>query len=288
LQDKCIYPPGIEQLFTGTIKSITMKLYTAIKQSIQKAIWPYGSVSKIIRGHLKGYKFLVTENSGWSPILGRYEPTCHDVFSHLVKPGQIVFDLGANNGIHSLLFSRLAGNAGKVFAFEPLPDNIEEIRKNCALNSISNVHIVDAAVGSHDGSVEFYLGGLSKEGSIVTKGESGKKIEVKLICLQTFINHEKVRPDFIKIDIEGAESEALDGMGGLINELKPVFFIELHSPEQDQKVSAIFQRKDYTLYKLKNNGQNDAGIPHLQKITNPALTYPHPEGIWGTIVALPD
>jgi FkbM family methyltransferase len=265
-----------------------MKVYQRLKKIIQKSLWPYGSVAAVLRGRLKGYKFIITENSGWSPILGRYEPECHEVFSYFIKSGQTVFDLGANNGIHSLLFSKLAGNAGKVYAFEPLPDNIQEIRKNCSLNGISNIEIIDAAVGSHNGSVEFYLGGLSKEGSIVTKASAtGKTIEVKLMTLETFITTHAIMPDFIKIDIEGAESDALQGLGDIIKTIKAVFFIELHTPEQDRKVGDILSRLNFDLYQLSDHNDNQTGIPYLRKVTNPSLTYPIPGGVWGTIVAIP-
>lgn len=267
-----------------------MNAFRSIKRYIQKVIWPYGSEVIIRNGHLKGYRFIVTENSGWSPILGRWEPQSQDVFSQIIRPGQVVFDLGANNGIHSLLFSELVGDTGKVYAFEPLPDNIEEIKKNCALNKVSNLEIVPSAVGSYDGKIKFLLGLLNKQGSIVGIGrQSGQELEVDLITLRTFIEREKCKPDFIKIDIEGAESDALVGMGNLIKSLKPVFFIELHTREQDKKVGGIFQELNYTLYRLKYNSHNNQlGVKHLDKIQNLGEVHPHPQGVWGTILAVPN
>ncbi len=266
-----------------------MQFLTKIKRTFQKAIWPFGSVAKIIIGYLKGYRFIVSENSGWSPIFGRWEPESHKIFVKMIKPGQTIFDLGANNGIHSLLFSKLVGDTGKVFAFEPLADNISEIEKNCALNKIKNIKIVPLAVSDKDGSTSFYLGNLDKQGSIVGIGsQSGKKIDVQLTTLKTFIEKEKVKPDFLKIDIEGAESNALKGFGDLIVDIKPVFFIELHTPEQDKKVGEILQQYNYAAYRLTNKRvENDLNIPFLEKIENLNLIYPHADGIWGTILALP-
>lgn len=268
----------------------TMNPFNKVKQNIQEIIWPLGSVVKIMYGYLKGYKFVITENSGWSPILGRWEPENHKIFAQLIRPGQTVFDLGANNGIHSLLFSKLVGNNGKVYAFEPLASNIEEIKKNCELNNVKNIQTVGSAVGSYDGEVKFVVGNSNKQGSIKGIGtESGKELSVKLISLRTFIENENIRPDFIKIDIEGAESESLLGMGDLIKKLKPIFFVELHTPEQDKKVGEIFQQFDYTLYRVTSkNVKNDLGIPYVEKIKNVNLTYPHPDGIWGTVLAIPN
>ncbi|MBE7170988.1 MAG: FkbM family methyltransferase [Williamsia sp.] len=266
-----------------------MSFLSDIKQRVQRTIWPYGTVAKIYKGHLKGYKFLVSENSGWSPILGRWEPEAHRLFAKLIKPGQTVFDLGANNGVHSLLFSKLTGSQGKVFAFEPLPQNIAEIEKNSSLNGISNIKIVPAAVSDKDGSTTFYLGRYDKQGSLVGIGsQTGREVNVKVVTLKTFIEQEKVKPDFLKIDIEGAESSALAGLGSLIAEIKPTFFIELHTPEQDEKVGKILQQYNYKAYRLTEKPvENDLSIPFLERIQDLSKTHPHPEGIWGTILALP-
>lgn len=251
--------------------------------------WPYGSVARIYKGHLKGFRFMVSENSGWSPILGKYESVSHEVFARVIKPGQVVFDLGANNGIHSLLFSKLVGDTGKVFSFEPLPDNVAEIERNNSLNGITNIKIIPAAVSNEEGLTSFYLGHSNKQGSITGIGnESGKKVDVRLMTMKGFIETEQVEPDFIKIDIEGAESKALAGFGDLIPRLKPIFVIELHTPEQDKLVGEILQANNYILYRLTDkSAENDLGIPFLRKIKDPKLRFPDEDGIWGTILALP-
>lgn len=90
------------------------------------------------------------------------------------------------------------------------------------------------------------------------------------------------------MDIEGAESSALEGLGNLLNEIKPVFFIELHTPEQDRKVGGILQQYNYKVYRvIKKKVDNGLGLPYLEEIKDLNLTYPDPEGIWGTILALP-
>jgi FkbM family methyltransferase len=61
--------------------------------------------------------------------------------------GQVVYDVGANTGIHSLLFSRLVGPGGSVYAFEPLSENILEIESIKRLNAASNIVVVAEAIG---------------------------------------------------------------------------------------------------------------------------------------------
>lgn len=266
-----------------------MSLFAKVKRIIQSVFWPVGTAALIRRGYLKGYKFQVSENSGWSPILGRWEPECQKVFSAVIAKGATVFDLGANNGIHSLLFSKLVGENGKVVAFEPLEDNVKEIEKNCSLNNISNIQIVRAAVGKENGMLTFHLGLHSKQGSLLGIGrESGKELKVKVVTLDSFISEHKLKPDFLKIDIEGAESDALMGFSGTISSIQPMLFIELHNPEQDKKVGAFLKEHSYLAFRLNERVKDtNLRIPYLEQIKEFNQVYPHPDGIWGTILAVP-
>lgn len=262
-------------------------MLTALKQRILKSVWPYGTVAKIIRGPLKGLSFLVSENSGWSPILGRWEPESQELFQKVIRNGFVVYDLGANNGIHSLLFSRLSGSGGKVYSFEPLKSNCIEIAQNAKLNN-ANITIVNAAVGEKSGETTFHLGLHDKQGSLVGIGvESGQTINVEVITLDGFISNGNPAPDFIKIDIEGAESLALAGFEKLFDSVQPILFIELHTPEQDKKVGEFLSRHGYIAYRLKPGSHDTSlGINGLEKIQDLSLIYPDPRGIWGTILAI--
>jgi len=259
-----------------------------IKSALLGLIWPYQKKASIRRGPLKGYKFIVSENSGWSPIIGRWEPEAQRLFTKIIKPGNIVYDLGANNGIHSLLFSKLTGKSGRVFCFEPLESNCREIEENAKLNGADNIQIVQAAVSDHPGETVFHLGLHDKQGSLVGIGrESGTDIKVNLITLDDFISKGNPSPDFLKIDIEGAESMALQGFSGLVQTILPIFFIELHTPDQDRAVGAFFLKNGYKLFRVNNAAKNDElnvdGLEPIKDLTKP---YPHPDGIWGTILAI--
>src|SRR6266516_3967353 len=94
------------------------------KRLIREFFYPLGSQATIQRGPLRGCRYMVSEQAGWSPILGRWEPEAQQVYSQLVSRNEVVWDLGANTGIHTLLFSQLVGEGGTVVAFEPLPVNV--------------------------------------------------------------------------------------------------------------------------------------------------------------------
>lgn len=251
-------------------------------------LFPLGTVQQIRTGYLKGFKIRLSKNSLWSPVFGRWEPDSQKLFTRLIRKGSVVYDLGANNGLHSLLFAKLAGEQGAVFAFEPLKSNCGEISENASLNGIKNIQVVNVAVGDTDGEASFHLGQHDKQGSIVGIGrETGQQVKVNVITLDSFINSGKPSPDFIKIDIEGAEGKALRGFGSKINKKKPVLFIELHTPEQDREVGDFLMQHEYVAYRLDAaSTEDDLKIEGLKKIKDLSKTHPHLDGIWGNIMAV--
>lgn len=263
-------------------------MLTALKKTILRFIWPYGSRAKILRGPLKGFKFVVSDNSGWSPIVGRWEPESQQLFQRIIPKGAVVYDLGANNGIHSLLFSRLTSSEGVVYSFEPLKTNCKEIEINAALNNATNIRIVNAAVSDQSGSMNFHLGLHDKQGSIIGIGvESGRDIVVNTVTLDDFISKGNPPPLFIKIDIEGAESTALAGFERSFDSIKPILFIELHTPTQDKKVGEFLMRHGYEAFRLQA-GKFEATLQlnNLERIEDLSLPFPHSKGISGTILAM--
>lgn len=259
-----------------------------VKKLLQKHVYRPGQVRTILFGPLRGYKYRIA-GGGWAPLYGGLEPASQKVYARLIKPGDTVYDLGANVGIHSLLFAKLTGPDGQVMAFEPLPRNIAEIEFFKQLNGVSNVTVMDLAAGNAQGTAEFWLGTNDSQGSLMETGsETGKKITVQVARLDDLIGAGLPPPDFLKIDIEGAEGDALDGFDESTAKLRPTFAVDLHTPEQDLRVGAFFKKHGYALYRVKNhdaeriNGQK--GL--LRKIENLEVGWPNPAGVWGVVVAV--
>ncbi|MBD1215178.1 MAG: FkbM family methyltransferase [Dolichospermum circinale Clear-D4] len=260
-----------------------------LKSLLKITIYRPGTTASILMGQLRGYKYIVNDNSGWASIYGGWESESQKIYCQLLQSGQTVYDLGANTGIHSVLFSKLVGSEGKVFAFEPLAENLIELNSIIEINGISNIHIIGKAVGNTIGTLKFKIGKHNKQGSLVGIGcETGDEVEVEITTLDNLIDEGLSLPDFIKIDIEGAESEALYGFSNFIKKSCPSFAIDLHTPEQDIKVGKFFLDYGYKLYRLNSPMSKKltkqrkllAEIPRLD------LGWPDSKGVWGTIIAI--
>ncbi|MDI1318505.1 FkbM family methyltransferase [Flavobacterium sp.] len=144
-----------------------------------------------------------------------------------VKPEDVVIDAGANCGHLSILFSNLVGSKGKVYAFEPDRFNIEKIENNSKLNVdlVHNIKIEDLLLWDKNELIDFYEAGTVGSSAVwmPDKEHCVKKRAVKIDDWVKDNNIQKL--DFIKMDIEGAEIEALDGCVETIKTLKPNFAI---------------------------------------------------------------
>ena len=177
-------------------------------------------------------KLLVSEkDTGLGLFLrtkGEFEPIQTKLFLELIKPGNTFLDLGANIGYYSVLTSKVVGQNGKVFAFEPDPQNLNFLKKNVALNQANNVQIVEAAVGKTIRKQELRQD-LSNPGeSTLAQTKNGSKVKVKVTTLDKFLNQAQIKKtDVVKIDIEGAEIDALKGGQKFLQKAKNIkLFIE--------------------------------------------------------------
>lgn len=146
---------------------------------------------------------------------------------HKIKPGDVIIDAGANNGYITLLFSKLAGKTGKVYAFEPDSMNIARINENIALDKTldDNIIIQDLLLWNENTMVDFYEAGTVGS-SAVWKPDCEKLVKKEAVTIDDWAKrHGITKLDFIKMDIEGAEIEAMEGCIETLRTLKPNFAI---------------------------------------------------------------
>ncbi len=142
----------------------------------------------------------------------------------LLRPGETVYDVGANIGWFTLLAARQVGPSGRVVAFEPSLANAAYCKSNAAGNGLGNITVIPAAVGDRDGWASF-ADDTSLKGRLSDEGGD----EVPILSLDTWLSETgQAPPQVIKMDIEGAECAALRGMGETLRTRRPTLIIELH------------------------------------------------------------
>lgn len=213
--------------------------------------YPEGSVVRIKNGHLTGYKWKRSHRYVSSYWLGTYELPVQNCLVRELKEGDVFYDIGANAGFFSLLGSKCVGDKGHVFAFEPLRENIENLKSQLELNQAVNCTIVETAVSDQVGEVQFCEGSETTTGHIKSmESNEGRVSVVKTITLDEFTKNNRPS-DFIKMDIEGAEVLALQGALGLLTKPNPPkFLIELHGDNNSKKVCEIFEKENCFLYTM--------------------------------------
>jgi FkbM family methyltransferase len=149
-----------------------------------------------------------------------YEVGTTKLFQKLVKSGMNIIDIGAHIGYYTVLASRLVGENGKVWAFEPEPRNFSELRKNIILNQSNNVSYYRMAVGDKIKMSELYYSTKwSGECSLVEIKQRPKdKVSVEVVTLDEALKDHHV--DIIKMDVDGGEMMVLDGARKLIEQNK--------------------------------------------------------------------
>lgn len=242
-----------------------------------------GRVLPVLGSQLKGLKLRINPLLAFTLFWKNTEPEKHFVYKLLIKDNDVIFDVGANTGMHSYFFSRSFKKA-KVYAFEPLPANAGYIKDAISLNRITNIELVNAAVGAKTGEIYFNTASNNSQG-FITEQESDLK--VKLESLDNFIESRHVFPDFIKIDVEGAESQVLEGFKNSIEGVQPIMIIESHTPDNDRAISVFFQQQPYIIYRLAGIDECLKGKPFIP-IKNLNATWPDIDGVWGNIVAIPE
>lgn len=137
-------------------------------------------------------------------------------FQSIVKPGMIIADVGANIGWYTTMASRLVGDSGKVFAFEPDPENFRLLCKNVSVNQCKNVEAFDWAVSDRTGEIQLFFCEENRgDHRIYESGDGRKKIGIHAISLDDFFKN-ALRVDMIKIDVQGAERLVFSGMKKII------------------------------------------------------------------------
>jgi FkbM family methyltransferase len=216
---------------------------------------PPKAIVPILRGKLKGLKWIAGAgiSSYW---LGTYEDHHTTQFAKIIKEGEIVFDIGAHVGFYTLLASLLVGPRGRVYSFEPCSENLFYLKEHLRLNGIANVVVLETAVADRCDYAAFQKGENRSEGRLCQRGN----LRVKIISLDELIAHYELPvPNYLKIDVEGAEYLVLKGAEATIGEHHPTIFLSLHGSDLREQCGNFLRRFNYHLEPTDRRHLNDSG-----------------------------
>ncbi|NET85501.1 MAG: FkbM family methyltransferase [Moorea sp. SIO1F2] len=154
------------------------------------------------------------------------------VLKNNLSSGDCFIDVGANFGMHTLYAAKLVGEMGRVFAFEPVPSNLNLLKKNIHLNHLEQqVKVIPKALSnSPDPFLTFHVpvDEVAVTASLRPDKTTQEAIQVANTRLDDYWNEVNLPVKIIKIDVEGAELEVLRGAEQLIRRQKPLLLIEVH------------------------------------------------------------
>lgn len=168
---------------------------------------------------IQGSKMYLDRQDKWfanALLSENHEKFEMEVIKGLIRKGMTVVDIGAHIGYYTLLAARLVGNNGKVYAFEPCPDNYKLLVKNIELNDLTNVTAEEKAVSDRTEYISLFLD--ERHTGTHSFSESNvpqrlRSIEVETVSLDDYFNRNENHGiiDLIKMDTQGAECLIVHG-----------------------------------------------------------------------------
>jgi len=168
-------------------------------------------------------------------LFGNRELEHKKMLEMYLKPGMCIYDIGANIGYYVCLQNSILKGKCKIVAIEPSPINFKNLKENIKLNNYENIHFFNAAIGEKNSIEKFYLAEQSNLNSFHNFGTgkkylSGKTIDVEVKTVSEITKLTNLKPDLIRMDVEGHEVEVINGMIDdiLQKKIRPSIIFETH------------------------------------------------------------
>ena len=232
---------------------------------------------------VNGFKVKRGRTTRFAILTGEYESSTIKLIKNEIKKGMKVFDLGANIGLFTLHFSRLVGNEGHVYAFEPDPELFETLQTNVTLNELNNVSIFPFAVSNKSGDANFSINPLQDgDNRLNSTTRTENIIKIKTISLDDFYEKNKVIADFLKMDVQGSEPKVFEGMKKLlklnpnlkiITEFYPEAIVDLGlSP---RNFLEMLENAEFTIREIPNDVNKPLRIINKTKLLKMKNEFPN-------------
>ncbi|MBA3648949.1 MAG: FkbM family methyltransferase [Chitinophagales bacterium] len=202
------------------------------------------------------YSSTIENEIFWKGIDNGWEKNSIKYWKLLSKQSSVIFDIGANTGIYSLIAAKLNQSA-KVYGFEPSKNIYTKFEKNVALNKLKNVHCFYYALSDKNDTAKFYdlenthtySASLNRE--MLKQNSFLKETIVPVKKIATFIQENNLQKiDLMKIDVEMHELEVLAGMENYLRQFKPSILLEVLKQETAIKISQMLENMTYCYFDM--------------------------------------
>jgi FkbM family methyltransferase len=226
------------------------KIWFAIKHSILLRLYlRIYSNKRFCEKEIDGIKYTLDLYSHCGKQLyfdGVYEKTTTNIISRLVKERMVVFDIGASNGVFSLQMSKIVGDDGQVFAFEPSSRLFPILQNHIKINNFTNITAEKIALTDKDGIEPIISQRLA---SFHDKIPVIEQEEVKCMTIDSYVKEKKLkRIDFFKIDTDGKEYNIIKGAKDVLQKYCPIMIIEFSKNTNVSGLVNLLLSHGYTFF----------------------------------------
>jgi FkbM family methyltransferase len=219
---------------------------------------------------MRHYGFEVENTVFWVGLTGGWEKLSLSIWVKLAHNSDVIFDIGANTGIYSLVAKSLNPKA-QTFAFEPVKRVFEKLEFNNQPNGY-DINCYESAASDSDGTATIFdtptehVYSVTVGKNLNTSDTSVIPTTIKTIRLDTLIEKLKIpKVDLIKIDVETHEAEVLKGLGKYLEKFKPTMLVEILNDTVGQNVEAIVSGKGYVYFNLDEKLGTIRRVEHITK-----------------------
>ena len=214
---------GIYKKSASTYKDGVILLLENFGKLINGCSFKLACCELILDGDVANKMMLDINDSLRLSIKGIYEPFETELLKNQIGSGNTVLNIGANIGYYTLIFAKSVGSEGRVFAFEPDPTNFNLLKQNIALNGYQNVTLEQKAVYSANRTMELFLNEDNQSDHRIYQTKIHQPcVVVDAVSLDNYFRNGQTVIDLIKMDIQGAEMAALQGMARLLKKNRDV------------------------------------------------------------------
>lgn len=215
------------------------------------------------------YGFELENSLFWVGLKKGWEKKSLSLWIELSKNADVIFDVGANTGVYSLIAKSLNPGA-RVFAFEPIVRVYEKLVLNNSLNAY-DIACFECGISNTNGTATVYdtptehIYSVTVNKNLNAPSAEVIPTEIEIKRLDSIIEElgiEKI--DLLKIDVETHEPEVLEGLGEYLTKYKPTILIEILSDEIGEKVEAVVKGHDYLYFNIDEKSDS---IKKVERIT---------------------